>query len=153
MIKTRLVNDLINLERYYEAYETFDFQFVYDRLIFVLPYELRCNQIVFEKFATVRSKIDELRRILNEANFQKESLNKKYLDIEKKPYIHQLKLLEEQALTCYREMNKNLSPYHWEWLEYEDERADLVILSKDYMVDHLLAKITDCFTLESKGER
>lgn len=115
------------------------------RIGFGIPKELIGNEIVISKIDNIRSNFYKLKDTLKNARTQEELLKTKFLDIEKKPYIEQIHLLKEEALKYRDEMNKDLSPYHWDWLNFQD--IDLLVLanSNEYSEDYLLHEILYTF--------
>jgi hypothetical protein len=142
-------DDLKYIEKSHYVYDMHDFE-QFKIFAVAIPSELNYNKIVFKKLPVVKSNFNKLQSLLKDAEVQKSILNQKHLDIEKKPYIKQLVLLKELMFECREEMNKDLSPYNWIWVEYED--ADLLVLDK-YLYkyeDNIFHKICSACKIDSK---
>lgn len=85
----------------------------------LIPEELDGNPIVLDKMH-----IDPFEKLLNNIscienyNFV---LITKYLDVEKEPIIQSKHNMKKQCYTILEEVNKNLSPYHWELQKYRTD--------------------------------
>lgn len=142
----RYINEFWFLPDDYYVLNMLDIDYSSKRLEFAIPKELFGNQIVINKFSNVKKIFYKLKNILDDARVQKKLLKSKYLDIEKEPHKEQLSILKEQALKCREEMNKDLSPYHWDWINLKD--MDVLVLYNSvvgYDEDYLLKEIYDVF--------
>lgn len=140
------------MKHIYDYYENYlpDGYFIYDltdidispkMLGIGIPQELIDNKIVLNKFHIIKIKFYKLKNILDDAKVQKKLIKSKYLDIEKKPYEEQLSILKEQALKCRDKMNKDLSPYSLDWLNFEDLDLLVLVNRNVYCEDYLLDRI------------
>lgn len=84
----------------------------------LIPEELDNNPIVKEKMQikSFKKLIENISAIEN-YNYV---LSTKYLDIEKEPILQEICNVKEQCYTILEDVNKNLSPYHWEIKEGKD---------------------------------
>lgn len=97
----------------------------------LIPEELDGNPIIKERMYI--KPFEELLGNISAIESYNYVLSTKYLDIEKEPILQKICHVKEQCYTILEDVNKNLSPYHWEMQEGKDHhmRYYLIGLFKD----------------------
>lgn len=78
----------------------------------LIPDELNGNPIVLDKMRI--KPFEKLLRNISAIENYNHILQTKYLDIEREPIVKSIYRVKEQCYTILEEINRNLSPYHWE---------------------------------------
>lgn len=106
---------VIQIEPYklagYSTYIMPCFDLMFD-IQWVIPEELDGNPIVKEKMDI--KPFEKLLENISAIENYNYILSTKYLDIEKEPILQGICHVKEQCYTILEDINKNLSPYHWE---------------------------------------
>lgn len=84
----------------------------------LIPEELAGNPIVLDKMHI--KPFEKLLENISAIENYNYILSTKYLDIEKEPILKSIYNIKEQCYTILEDINKNLSPYHWEIQEVKD---------------------------------